>query len=200
MFNKEQNQYIALNYNIDTVFMALINGIQTLRGFSIVQADQVNHILYVDKAMSAWTWGESITITLNVNPADNQTYVYFSSDSNLGTEIAAKRQNRKNIESIMNAMNQFLMQQPQQQMYQVPQQQMYPQQMYPQQMPQQNMYNQPAQQMPVQQQYAGPEQMYQSQAQPVQQPQPVQQMPVQQAPVSSTQHQGDALSDNMNNM
>ena len=169
MFNKEQNQCVVLNYNIDVVFNAILNGINTLSGYSVFQADQINHVIGVSKGPSLFTWGETIMINLNVNQATNQTYVYFSSDSKLGTEFAAKKQNRKNIDEITNAMNMFLMQQPQQQMY-------------AQQMPQQNMYQQPAQQMPVQQ------------------PMEQQAQPMMQQPVQSTQHQGDALSDNMNNM
>ena len=147
MFNKEQNQYLALNYHIDVVYNALINGISTLSGFSIIQADQINHVIGISKGPSLFTWGENIMISLKVNQATNQTYVYFSSDSKLGTEFAAKKQNRKNIEKITNAMNMFLMQQPQHQIYaeQMPQQGMY--QGVPTQMPQQNMNPAPAQQM-----------------------------------------------------
>ena len=173
--NKEQNQYVAYNYDIYTVFNAIIAGVNYLSGFSVTQADQQNFIITVDKSLSMWTWGETIIIRLNVNQATNQTYVYFSSDSKLGTEFAAKKQNRKNIEEIIGATNNFLMsQQPQ---YQQPMMQQQPNQYMPQPMPQQQMTQPMPQQMP---------------AQPQQQVSP--------QPIQSTQHQGDALSNNLNNM
>ena len=108
MFNKEEKQLIALNYNIDMVYNAIINGISTLKGYSITQVDQMNHAIYVNKGPSLFTWGESIIINLYVGQ-DGQTYVNFSSDSHLGTEFAARKQNRKNIDKIIEAMNNFLM-------------------------------------------------------------------------------------------
>ena len=163
--NKEQNQYIAFNYDINTVFNAIIAGVNYLSGFDVLQANPQNYVIMVNKGPSLWTWGETITITLNVNQATNQTYAYFSSDSKLGTEFAAKKQNRKNIDEIIGATNNFLMsQQPMmQQQYQQP--------------VQQPMYQQPV----AQQMLAQPQQV---------EPQPIQ----------STQHTGDALSNNMNNM
>ena len=167
--NKEQNQYVIYNYDIYTVFNAVLTGINSLSGFEVFQTDQQNFIIMVSKRPSAWTWGETITINLNVNQATNQTYVYISSDSKLGTEFAAKKQNRKNVEAIIMATNNVLLSQ----------QQMMNQQ-YQQSMPQQMPYQQIQQPMPQQM--------------------PAQPVNVSPQPIQSTQHQGDALSDNMNRM
>ena len=57
--------------------------------------------------MSMFSWGERLTVYLN-KMDDNKTQLSFNSKSKLGTEIAANSKNKKNIEKLINAINQYI--------------------------------------------------------------------------------------------
>lgn len=101
--SKNARADMAYPYHIDNVFDAALAAAQNCR-MSIVSADRFNHVIYISKTMSFWTWGESINVYLGVL-ADGRTGLTVVSSSCLGFEIAAKSQNQKNVQEFLNALN-----------------------------------------------------------------------------------------------
>lgn len=97
---------LAYNYELNYVFDAVFRAAQ-MCGFRVENADRYNYMIYISKGLSLWTWGERLTVAMGVIP-DGRTGVTIVSQSKLGTEIAARRQNRKNVEKLVNMINQTL--------------------------------------------------------------------------------------------
>ena len=76
-------------------------------GFNIELADRNNYIINLSKSISLFTWGERIYIAMGVIP-DGRTGVTIISQPNLGTEIVARKQNQKNVEMLVNMINQYM--------------------------------------------------------------------------------------------
>lgn len=107
MFHQDQKQDVVVNYNIDTVFDAIIKGAESLSGFSVKNSNKITHSISINVGMSLFSWGEQMTVSLN-DLSDSKTEITFSSGSKLGTEYAANTKNRKNIDQLMNAMSRYL--------------------------------------------------------------------------------------------
>ena len=97
---------MAYPYHIDNVFDAALAAAQNCK-MSIVGADRQNHVIYISKPMSFWTWGESLNVYLGVL-ADGRTGLTVISSSCLGIEIAAKSQNQKNVQQYLDALNMLI--------------------------------------------------------------------------------------------
>ncbi len=89
---------LAFGYDLNTVFGAVLQAASPA-GLSVVNYDTVNGIINLSKGMSLFTWGESITVMMGVIP-DGRTGLTIISSPNLGTEFAARSQNRKNAEAL----------------------------------------------------------------------------------------------------
>ena len=107
MFNKEQHQDIVVNYNIETVYDAVLNAVAGLSGFKVLNENRATHVININVSLSMFSWGETMTVSLNPL-SEMQTQVFISSNSKLGTEIAGKSKNRKNVEKLVNALNSIL--------------------------------------------------------------------------------------------
>ena len=107
MFQREQNQVIILNSNINRVFDAIVRAAQGLSGFSVQNIDSQRYVIDINVGVSMFSWGERMMVSL-FDRAGTQTEVHFTSASKLGTEIAAGSKNRKNIDNLINAMSKYL--------------------------------------------------------------------------------------------
>ncbi|WP_028505262.1 hypothetical protein [Ruminococcus sp. FC2018] len=76
-------------------------------GFKIESADSRNYTINLRKSISLFTWGERVYIAMGVIP-DGRTGVTIVSQPNLGTEIGARKQNQKNVEMLVNMINQYM--------------------------------------------------------------------------------------------
>lgn len=107
MFKQDKSQSIVVNYNIDTVYDAIIKGVDRLSNMSVRNANKITHSVTINVSMSLFSWGEQMTVSLN-DISDDKTEILISSGSKLGTEIAANTKNRKNINELMDAMSMYL--------------------------------------------------------------------------------------------
>ncbi len=97
---------LAYRYDINYVFNAVGYAAQ-MCGFTIESVDNQNYIINLKKSISLFTWGERVYIAMGVIP-DGRTGVTIVSQPNLGTEIGARKQNQKNVEMLVNMINQYL--------------------------------------------------------------------------------------------
>ena len=97
------------NMPVNVVYNAVIFAAQSLY-YKIESADPSTLTICLSVSISFFTWGEKMTVKLY--PIEGgRTSVIFTSKSNLGTEIAAKSKNKKNIQQLINAIPHFLAQQ-----------------------------------------------------------------------------------------
>ena len=107
MFSKAQSQTAVLDFNIDTVYQAAISAVNSVSRMKVGSTNPSKHTIRVDIPMSAFSWGETMTISMR-EVSQSSTEISFTSDSNLGLEFAAKSKNRKNIDRVIAAMSPFL--------------------------------------------------------------------------------------------
>ena len=100
----EQNY--VYNYDINYVLDAVMRAASQNK-LKLKSADRANYRVQFSTGWSLFTYGEKVNVTLGVMP-DGQTGVHIASVSNLGTEIAAKSRNEKNVFQFVNALNVFL--------------------------------------------------------------------------------------------
>jgi len=107
MLFKDIEHEIVVSYNIEKVYDAVLQAVDSLSKFSVKSENRVAHVINISVGVSMFSWGESMSVTLK-DLSDSQTEIRFTSGSKLGTEIAAGSKNKKNIETLMNAMTSFL--------------------------------------------------------------------------------------------
>ena len=106
MIDKSFRADLQYSYELNYVFGVVVQAAQQC-GFSVDRADNFNYIINLSKGMSLMTWGENICVTMGIIP-DGRTGVTIVSSSNLGTEIGARKQNQKNVENLVNMINNYL--------------------------------------------------------------------------------------------
>ncbi|MBQ8966997.1 hypothetical protein [Ruminococcus sp.] len=97
---------LAYSYELNYVFGVVCQAGQQC-GFSIDRADNFYYIINMSNSMNLWTWGESITVTMGLLP-DGRTGVTIVSNSNMGTEFRARKQNQENVQKLVNMINNYL--------------------------------------------------------------------------------------------
>jgi hypothetical protein len=107
MFGAARTNNVVVNYNIDTVYDALLRAIPTISGFKVKDESRMAHRISVGIGASLFSWGELMAISLS-EVGENKTGIEFSSQSKLGTEIAANSKNQKNIDNIIKALERTL--------------------------------------------------------------------------------------------
>lgn len=107
MFQENQKQCFVVNYNIDKVYDAILNGAKTISGFKIKNENKVIHSISISVGVSLLSWGELVNVSLN-DISENKTEININSCSKLGTELGANSKNRKNIDQLLNSMTLFL--------------------------------------------------------------------------------------------
>ncbi|MBQ9139899.1 MAG: hypothetical protein IJX61_04775 [Ruminococcus sp.] len=84
---------------IDTVYRAVLNAASTAH-IKVEQADPYAYYIKLNMGVSLFTWGETVTVNLYaIN--DGRTSAIIVSKSNLGIEIAASSQNKKNVDKVI---------------------------------------------------------------------------------------------------
>ena len=119
LFDKTEGQNLLYNYPAGVLFQAMCAAVQQTKGFTLLIANPQTGTIQISKSMSAFTWGENIYVQL-YPVSEAQTNLQITSQSKLGTEIAARSKNRKNIQVLLEKMQLIL-----NQMYAQPQQPYY---------------------------------------------------------------------------
>lgn len=107
MLNQDKKQEIVVNYSIDKVFDAIIRAAEGISQFKIKNANIITHTVTINVRASMFSWGEIMSVSLQ-EIEKNKTGIMIASGSKLGTEIASNSKNRKNIDTLMNAMSYYL--------------------------------------------------------------------------------------------
>lgn len=102
-----QARELVITHNMEKTTEIVLKAIHDVKSFKIKKVDSEENIIYVNVRMSMFSWGERLTVYLN-KMDDNKTQLSFNSKSKLGTEIAANSKNKKNIEKLINAINQYI--------------------------------------------------------------------------------------------
>ncbi len=102
-----QTRELVAAHNIEETIEIVLKAVSDIKSFKVKKVDSEEHIIYVNVRMSMFSWGERLTVYLN-KMDDNKTQLSFNSKSKLGTEIAANSKNKKNIEKLINAINQYI--------------------------------------------------------------------------------------------
>ncbi len=107
LFDKTEAQSLLYNYPAAALYQAMCAAAQQTKGFQLILANPQMWTIQISKSMSAFTWGEDLFVQL-FPVSETQTNLQIMCKSKLGTEIAARSKNRKNIEVLLNAMQQIL--------------------------------------------------------------------------------------------
>ena len=107
MFHKDQTLGVVVNYNIDKVYDAVLKGANELSGFTVKNDNRITHSITINVGMSLFSWGEQMNVSM-MEISDEKTEIQFNSGSKIGTEFVANSKNRKNIDTLMNAMSNYL--------------------------------------------------------------------------------------------
>ncbi len=102
-----QTRELIITYNMEKATEIVLKAIDDVKSFKVKKVDSEEHIIYVNVRMSMFSYGEILTVYLN-RMDDNKTVLSFNSRSKLGTEIAANSKNKKNIEMLINAINNYI--------------------------------------------------------------------------------------------
>jgi len=102
-----QTRELVAAHNIEETIEIVLKAVSDIKSFKVKKVDSEEHIIYVNVRMSMFSWGERLTVYLN-KMDDNKTQLSFNSKSKLGTEIAANSKNKKNIEKLINAINNYI--------------------------------------------------------------------------------------------
>ena len=104
-FAADKSFRVDLQYSYELNFMFdLVCRSAAMCGFSVDNVDRFNYMINLSKGMSLWTWGENINIAMGILP-DGRTGITIVSSPNLGTEIGSRKQNQKNVETLINMIN-----------------------------------------------------------------------------------------------
>lgn len=101
---------VAVNYSIDDVFAAFNNGLPKLKGFKVVKADKTLWKFDLKAGVSAFSWGENLTVSLVTLP-DGKTEAAITSTPKTGIMFGGALdmgKNRKNINAIFNCLSEQL--------------------------------------------------------------------------------------------
>lgn len=102
-----QARELVIAHNMEEATEIVLKAINDVKSFKVKRVDREEHIIYANVRMSMFSYGEKLTVYLN-KMDDNKTQLSFNSRSKLGTEIAANSKNKKNIEKLINAINQYI--------------------------------------------------------------------------------------------
>lgn len=102
-----QARELVIAYNMEKAIEIVLKAIHDVKSFKVKKADSEEHVIYVNVRMSMFSYGERLTVYLN-KIGDNKTQLSFNSKSKLGTEIAANSKNKKNIQMLINAINNYI--------------------------------------------------------------------------------------------
>lgn len=102
-----QAKELIVAHNMEKTTEIVLKAIQDIKSFKVKEIDSEEHIIYVNVRMSMFSYGERLTVYLK-KIDENKTQLSFNSKSKLGTEIAANSKNRKNIENLIHAINQYI--------------------------------------------------------------------------------------------
>lgn len=103
MLSNGKEQEIVINYDIETVYSAMIRALQVGDRFKIKNSNKIAHSISVSTGMSLFSYGGLLTITMQ-QLGDQQTRILFSVRSKLGTEILAGSRNQKDIDILIDEM------------------------------------------------------------------------------------------------
>ncbi|MBQ8920983.1 MAG: hypothetical protein IJ060_02345 [Oscillospiraceae bacterium] len=119
MFDKTEAQSLLYNYPVAALFQAMCAAVQQTSGFTVQLANPQTGTIQISKSMSMFTWGENLYVQI-IPVSETQSNLQITCQSKLGTEIAARSKNRKNIQVLLEKMQLIL-----NQMYGMPQQPYY---------------------------------------------------------------------------
>lgn len=102
-----QARELVIAYDMEKAIEIVLKAIHDVKSFKVKKVDSEEHVIYVNVRMSMFSYGERLTVYLN-KMGDNKTQLSFNSKSKLGTEIAANSKNKKNIQMIINAINNYI--------------------------------------------------------------------------------------------
>ena len=84
MFHQDQKQCVVVDYSLEKMFDAILNGAESLSGFSVKSSNRVTHSVSINVGLSLFSWGEQMTVSLK-DLAEDKTEIVFFSGSKLGT-------------------------------------------------------------------------------------------------------------------
>lgn len=105
MIDNKEEAVIYLDCTVEQALNYAVANIDLLDGFHVNKIDESGIILFEKKRTSFFslTFGERLRAEFK-SVAGNKTKVYISSVSKLGTELAARRDNRRNVQTIADFM------------------------------------------------------------------------------------------------
>lgn len=101
---------VAVNYSLNDVFTAFNNGLIKLKGFKVVNADNTLWKFDLKAGVSAFSWGENLTVSL-VELSDGRTEASVTSTPKTGIMFGGALdmgKNRKNINAIFSCLSEQL--------------------------------------------------------------------------------------------
>lgn len=110
-----KGQVLTVPHSVDVTYAALKSAVSKIGGFAITGADDAEHSLQVNAGVSAFSWGERITVHVMPN-ANGGTAVEVLSAPKVGAmgNAADMGKNNRNIAAIFNALQRELPAVPQQ--------------------------------------------------------------------------------------
>ena len=90
--NDEQQSVVVVNYDIDKVFNAINNSINTISGFKIKNSNHITHTFSISTGVSWTSWGEIMNISL-IDLGENKTKIIVSSVSKVNSLFGANSKN-----------------------------------------------------------------------------------------------------------
>jgi hypothetical protein len=104
-----ETQTITLDYRWEKVFYAVEQATLNIRGIKISSSNKITKTISLKASVSIRSYGENITISLT--PIDDEkTSMTISSVTKAGGYVADLGKNRKNIDSILDEMTKYLIQ------------------------------------------------------------------------------------------
>lgn len=103
----DHNQTVIVPYNIDQTFSVLQQVVLELKGFKIERIDDVMKTFYLKAGISAFSWGENITVSLTSH-FNGGTQISILSTPKTGVMFGGAvdmGKNRKNITTLLNAIS-----------------------------------------------------------------------------------------------
>lgn len=101
---------VVVNYSQADTFKAMLSGLAKLKGFKVVNSDNTLYKIDLKAGMSAFSWGENLTITFS-ETADGKTEVAVLSTPKtgmLGGGALDMGKNQKNINAIFKCLSEQL--------------------------------------------------------------------------------------------
>lgn len=98
-----QTQTINVKTNPEETYAALKNAISKLR-YSVERYDDAAHTAYIKTGVSAFSWGEKITVTVKAS-ATGGSDVELQSAPKLGTNVVDMGRGKRQLEAISKALS-----------------------------------------------------------------------------------------------